>query len=239
MPDAIPAGGLTKGLVHLLLHQRLTLGKTTMATFRVIHSKNYTCISNGALQDDRLSLKARGLHHLLLSYPDDWAFSSDHLVSQSSKDGRTALSTALKELEQFGYVVRRKTLGDGGRFAWESVIYEIPPGENSDAQTLYEYEQVPQTNNPQPGFIYLIQAIGTSRYKIGLTADVGRRVSQLSKQSVFPLRLIATHASEDMAIDELFWHQKFADHRVHGEWFDLSSEQVFEFSNSGTVRGEI
>lgn len=90
----------------------------------------------------------------------------------------------------------------------------------------------------QSGFIYLIQAVGTSRHKIGLTIDIDRRMSQLSRQSVFPLRLVDTQPSEDMVSDELFWHQKFANHRVHGEWFDLSDEQVLEFKNAAKTEGE-
>ena len=95
---------------------------------RVEHAKNYTCISNEAIRDKRLSLKARGLHHLLLSYPDNWRVSIEHLAAEASdKDARTAIQTALKELEALGYISREQIRGDKGRIiGWEHVVRELP-----------------------------------------------------------------------------------------------------------------
>lgn len=95
---------------------------------RVEHSKNYTVISNDAIRDKRISLKARGLHHLLLSYPDSWRISIEHLSGEASdKDARTAIQSALKELEDFGYLTREQVRDKKGRITgWENVIRELP-----------------------------------------------------------------------------------------------------------------
>lgn len=101
-----------------------------MTIIRVSHQKNYTCISNQSIRDNRLSFKARGLHHLLLSYPDGWVINRDHLSSDeiSTKDGRTAVASALLELEELGYLVRTRTRNENGQITgWESILYEIPP----------------------------------------------------------------------------------------------------------------
>ncbi|MEH1808525.1 helix-turn-helix domain-containing protein [Nostoc sp.] len=97
-------------------------------TIRVSHQKNYTCITNVAIRDKRLSLKARGLHHLLLSYPDGWKVKIEHLVNESDKDGRTAIASALQELERCGYLVRHQTRDPKtGRLGeWETTIREYP-----------------------------------------------------------------------------------------------------------------
>ncbi|MCC5644817.1 helix-turn-helix domain-containing protein [Nostoc sp. CHAB 5824] len=97
-------------------------------TIRVSHQKNYTCITNVAIRDKRLSLKARGLHHLLLSYPDGWKVKIEHLVSESDKDGRTAIASALHELEKCGYLIRHQTRDPKtGRLGeWETIIREYP-----------------------------------------------------------------------------------------------------------------
>ena len=99
-----------------------------MTTLRVIHSKNYTCISNDAIQDDRLSLKARGLHHLLLSFPDQWEVNVKDLVKRSKKDGRDAVYAAIAELKDLGYVVRQRVFDSAGRIKWETEVHELPPG---------------------------------------------------------------------------------------------------------------
>jgi len=97
-----------------------------MTILRIKHSKNFTCIDNQAVRDPRLSFKARGLHHLLLSYPNDWRVSRDQLTTQSDKDGREAIGSALKELMTLGYIERRKGKDGSGRFVYESIVHELP-----------------------------------------------------------------------------------------------------------------
>ncbi|HEY9661594.1 MAG TPA: hypothetical protein V6C65_24315 [Allocoleopsis sp.] len=114
-----------------------------MTTIRVQHAKNYTCISNQAIRDKSLSLKARGLHHLLLSYPDGWRISIDHLLAESDKDGKKAIAAGLKELETAGYLTRTRIRdSQTGRLGWECVIRELPispfggDGQNSPISDL-------------------------------------------------------------------------------------------------------
>jgi hypothetical protein len=61
-------------------------------TIRVEHFKDYTIISNLAIRDVRLSLRARGLHHLLLSYPNGWKINIDHLTGESKIEGKDAIA---------------------------------------------------------------------------------------------------------------------------------------------------
>ena len=65
----------------------------------------FVIISKDAVEDERLSWGARGLHHYLLSKPDGWQVIVVHLVKQSPK-GRTVVEGLLDELEKFGYIVR-------------------------------------------------------------------------------------------------------------------------------------
>lgn len=97
-----------------------------MTNIRVHHEKNYTCIHNDAIRDKRLSWKARGIHHFLLSHPDNWTVNTQYLVSQSN-EGRTAVLAALKELEEYGYLTRKQIKNESGQFSgWESVLTELP-----------------------------------------------------------------------------------------------------------------
>jgi hypothetical protein len=97
-----------------------------MTTVRVCkHERNFTIIQNEAIQDKTLSLKARGLHHLLLSYPNDWIINVKHLANQSDKDGPDAIKTGLKELEEAGYLEREQSRSSGKFATATYVIYEI------------------------------------------------------------------------------------------------------------------
>jgi hypothetical protein len=94
---------------------------------RAKHEKNYTVILNTTIQDSRLSWKARGLHHYILSLPDSWEICIAHLTEQSLVDGETTIKSALKELEIFGYLSKVRLKDDRGRFSkciWD--IYETP-----------------------------------------------------------------------------------------------------------------
>lgn len=99
-----------------------------MTIIRIEHSSDYTCISNQAIRDKRLSYKARGLHHLLLSYPNNCTLNIDHLATESDKDGRAAIMSALNELQEHGYMIMRRVRNEqtGQFIGWEKVIREAP-----------------------------------------------------------------------------------------------------------------
>ena len=99
-----------------------------MTIIRIEHSSDYTCISNKTMRDKRLSYKARGVHHLLLSYPNNWTVNIDHLAAASDKDGRAAVMSALNELQEHGYMTMRRVRSQqSGKFiGWEKVIRETP-----------------------------------------------------------------------------------------------------------------
>lgn len=80
---------------------------------------NFTMISNAALRDERLSWKARGLLAYLLSMKTGWDTSVRRLAG-AAPDGKSAVETALTELEALGYLSRRQTRAEGdeaGRFS--------------------------------------------------------------------------------------------------------------------------
>lgn len=98
---------------------------------RVEHEKNFTQIVNSTLRDTRLSWKARGLHHYLLSLSNNWDVCIAHLVEQSKQDGMASVKSALKELESMGYMHKERLKDEHGRFTkclW--YVYEVPQVEN-------------------------------------------------------------------------------------------------------------
>ena len=75
-----------------------------------------TTIDNELLDDSSLSLRARGLLAYMLSKPDDCKFCVRELAKCSSKDGITAIRTALKEIEKAGYLTWQNNRKENGRF---------------------------------------------------------------------------------------------------------------------------
>ena len=110
-----------------------------MAVFRVEKTKNYTVMSNYHLRDKSLSLKAKGLLSLMLSLPDDWDYTTKGLA-QICRDGVDSIRSTVRELEQHGYVIRRRVRNEKGQVG--DIEY-----------TILEKPETPASGpeNPEPG----------------------------------------------------------------------------------------
>ena len=82
-----------------------------MTVFRVEKNANYTVMSNEHLRNRELSLKAKGLLSQMLSLPEEWDYSLEGL-SRINREGVDAIRTGIRELEEHGYLERRR-LRDG------------------------------------------------------------------------------------------------------------------------------
>lgn len=96
-----------------------------MSVFRVAKTKNYTVMSNYHLKDKKLSFKAKGLLSYMLSLPNEWDYSLEGLC-KASKDSKTSLQSALKELKEYNYLEITREHTEKGQFIWVYNIYEQP-----------------------------------------------------------------------------------------------------------------
>lgn len=80
---------------------------------------------------------------------------------------------------------------------------------------------------PDAGYVYLIRS--GRHYKIGLTTDLEQRHRTLRIQ--LPERATQVHviATDDPRGIEKYWHERFADRRLNGEWFVLTAQDVAAF----------
>lgn len=113
-----------------------------MAKIRATYERNYTVIANSCVKNPNLSLKAKGLMLVLWSLPDGWNFSIDGLTSMM-KEGRDAISAAVKELEAEGYVTRKQLRKNNGRADGnEWILRDMPSTENTTSEN-------PRSGNPE------------------------------------------------------------------------------------------
>lgn len=69
---------------------------------------------------------------------------------------------------------------------------------------------------------------GNLRVKIGISANVQRRVNQLQTGSPYLLRLMGwIEANNDRTLEKQL-HQKYASENTHREWFSLDATDVFQ-----------
>lgn len=118
--------------------------------FRVQKTKDYTIMSNYHLRDKNLSLKAKGLLSWMLSNNDDWDYSIAGIVA-CCKEGETTINTALRELQEYGYVkiVKVKPNKDNNRIHYEYNVYEQPQDIDSQGVESLGLENQVQRNTKE------------------------------------------------------------------------------------------
>lgn len=109
-----------------------------MAIVRIKKEKNYTVVDNAYLTDPRLSAREMGLLPKVLSLPDDWKFSVRGL-ERILKDGQDGIRSALRVLEETGYLVRSRARNEHGKlgkitytFYEQSICPNTPDAEGPD-----------------------------------------------------------------------------------------------------------
>ena len=97
-----------------------------MAVFRVAKVGDFTTMSNHHLRNKKLSLKAVGLMSKILSLPNEWDYSLKGLAKLNT-DGIDGVRSAVKELEDAGYIIRRQLRDKDGRMSHsEYLVFEVP-----------------------------------------------------------------------------------------------------------------
>ncbi len=77
------------------------------------------------------------------------------------------------------------------------------------------------------GFVYLVRS--GRYYKIGRTNAAGRREYELAIQMPERVSMIHQIKTDDPVGIEEYWHKRFREKRLNGEWFNLSASDVAAF----------
>ena len=117
-------------------------------------------------------------------------------------------------------LARRLALYCAGRDGLDDVIRICEPLAQSTEPSGVE-------TSGATGFVYLVKS--GRHHKIGHTAALGRRTYELAIQLPERLQLVHAIETDDPAGIERYWHQRFADRRANGEWFQLTAADIAAF----------
>ena len=76
------------------------------------------------------------------------------------------------------------------------------------------------------GVVYLLKIKGKSQYKIGVTTNLEKRLTQISPKMPFALNVEHKIKSDKIYSLEEKLHNKFKDKHIKGEWFELNKDDV-------------
>jgi Meiotically up-regulated gene 113 len=89
------------------------------------------------------------------------------------------------------------------------------------------------------GYVYLLQAITPfEHYKIGRSKTPVTRIDSLGVKLPFPIEPLHIIRTNDMYTLEKYYHQRFADKCINGEWFCLTHADVTELCSHPFVYTE-
>jgi hypothetical protein len=126
----------------------------TVYIFRLEKTEHYARIANSVFEDDRLSWEARGLMGYLLSRPDDWQVRLYDLIARGPA-GVHKIRRMLRELEEVGYLYRKRLRRKDGTFGWIVFVLEHPSLARSLGLELHfgtRKGQWPTYGSSTPGF---------------------------------------------------------------------------------------
>lgn len=115
----------------------------------------YATTPNDLLNHEKISLRAKGLFAFLQSKPDNWAFSIPRISAQT-KEGKSAIRSALKELEESGYLRRKSTKNSEGKWAgYEYILSEKPSSEKrtTEKPTTENYNTLSKQDNSKKDIV--------------------------------------------------------------------------------------
>lgn len=113
--------------------------------YRTIEDKNYTFLTCYHLDDNRLSLEAKGIHSYILSRPNEWEVNVDHLVKMGT-EGESVVKKAVNELINYGYIQRYRIFRNGRVSKFKKIASEKPFSEDERIKSIIYSENKKKIN---------------------------------------------------------------------------------------------
>lgn len=114
---------------------------------------------------------------------------------------------------------------------WDRFYYNASPGQINQVNELCRHNSDPlskskseTTHEAEEGFVYLAKAAG--KYKIGRSKKPKDRIQHFDTQMPIDVEEIHRFRADDYKFAEETLHNYASNHRVEGEWFELSDEVV-------------
>lgn len=174
----------------------------------------------GAYDNEYLYEKIITLTRELNSYP-----TANQRRTKAFNDTSFPSSTVFDRLGSKAQLVAKLYAYCQRKTGYDDVISILEP---LIEQTHSSKENSEGDDDTQYGFVYLVKG-HPGEYKIGRTNLVDRRLSELGATASIEQSLVHLIKTDDPSGIESYWHKRFQDKRMRGEWFKLSPADVKTF----------
>jgi hypothetical protein len=176
----------------------------------------------GAYDDTYLFEKLITLTRELQKFP-----TFRELVTKAHHDSSYPSSTVFKRLGNKKELITKLAAYCKDRSEYADVIMLLGPlAEIDPSGDAVDVES--DNEKPSYGFVYLVKG-HPGEYKIGRTRLVDRRLSELGATASIKQELVHEIKTDDPSGVEAYWHGRFRDKRMRGEWFQLTPADVKTF----------
>jgi len=191
---------------------------------RVNRSTNDTIsLAATVYRDANLSYAARGLLMDLLAREDSddnpnvLELQEEGRAARGNSEGRGTIRRLLLELEEAGYLIRRKRRVDGGRYGGHLEVYDTPQPRVADTVNLDPPRRGGLSLEHDGPVVYVIGEPGSQVVKIGTTINLEARLKGI--QTASPGRVdVLWFTPGSWELEEAL-HSRFRATRQRGEWF--------------------
>ena len=172
---------------------------------------------NAAISDDVILKSAATLTRELGHFPRRADLNLKRRSDRSFPSEKTFRRFGAKA--QFARAVLEWCGEDG---SWSDVAEICKPIAAADTD-----KKVPVDTGEQTGFVYLMKS--GKYYKIGHTNSLDRRQYEIGLQLPEGITPIHSIRTDDPSGIEAYWHNRFREKRMQGEWFKLTAKDVAIF----------
>lgn len=186
-----------------------------------------------AMQEELTDVEFRLLINLA-DCPDDGVLITPNWGSILRKS-RLLESQANRILDalQLHHLIKTTGILFGGIVSTGALIHIIGMDSPTTQREVSSTGESAQERRPNPGYVYLMHAVGTEWYKIGFSVNPEQRSEALAAKAPYDVEIVHMVQVSDMRSVESYWHERFASKRVNGEWFTLDDDDIAEFCSAG------
>ena len=180
---------------------------------------------NAALDEEQM---IEGLAKLVRKY-GRYPTKYEVLLAKKGNDEIPSPSALFRRIGGKPKIIEKLRAFCSSRDEYAGLCTVLPQESPAAIQVSKTRDQANESSKPKPsGYVYMVKS--GRLYKIGQTSNHWQRKSELNKQTPEGITEIHTIAAIDDAPGiERYWHERFKEKRRHGEWFDLSPEDISAF----------